>query len=321
MNLYHKKRKLNIVLLILILSLVHSSGLNAGFIDTGQGARPIGMGRAYTAVANDVHSIFYNPAGLANLNRLALTTMYARLYPGIASENLHYEMIAATIPLSFMGRVGIALTNFNLDVYKENMIYISYGRQLPYNLAIGGNVKLLRWSAEGDVDLASGIQDKNFSKSSFSVDVGLMYQLSLPLIEKLIKPGRLQFGLMLQDINQPNISENASDSGKLPLGFAAGIGYLSDQFIIAADISRKQEFTRIHIGAEFLLQSLKMGSWNFAFLARGGGIRVLNDRKGGELDFGFGLLVRNIQVDYVYIYPLVLKDVDGSHKISLSFQL
>ncbi len=313
--------KLSIILLILIFSLVYRTHLNAGFIDTGQGARPIGLGRAYTAVASDVYSIFYNPAGLGNLNRLTLTTMYARLYPGINSANLHYEMIAASIPLSFMGRIGVAITNLNVDIFKENMIYFSYGRQLPYNLAIGGNVKLLRWSADGDVDPISGVQDKNFSKNSLAIDIGLMYQLSLPLIESLLKTGRLQVGLMFKDINQPNISVSGSSSGKLPLGFAAGIGYWSDKTIIAADISRNQEFTRFHVGAEYLLQSLKMGSWSFAFLIRGGGIRVLNDRKGGEIDFGFGLLVKTIQVDYVYVYPLVLKNIDGSHKISLSFQL
>ncbi len=321
MTLTKTNNKVNVILLILILSLIHCADLTAGFIDTGQGARPIGLGRAYTAVASDVYSIFYNPAGLGNLNRLALTTMYARLYPGINSENLHYEMMAASIPLSFVGRIGVAITNLNVDIYKENMIYFSYGRQLPYHLAIGGNVKLLRWSANGDVDPISGVQDKSFSKNSLAVDVGLMYQLSLPLIERLVKTGRFQVGLMLKDINQPNISESGSSSGKLPLGFAAGVGYLSDNMIIATDISRSQDFTRLHIGAEYLLQSLKMGSWNFAFLARAGGIRVLSDRKGGEIDFGFGLLVRTIQVDYVYVYPLALKDVDGSHKISLSFQL
>jgi len=192
---------------------------------------------------------------------------------------------------------------------------------VPFSLAIGGSFKLLRWSAQGDVDPISGMQDKNFSKTSFSFDVGLMYQFSLPWLEKLLTSGQLQFGLMLRDINQPNISENSSDSGKLPTGLVVGMSYVSQNLLIAADLSRRDEFTKLHIGAEYLLQKMNMGSWNFAFLVRGGGIRVLNDRKGGELDFGFGLLVRNVQVDYVYVYPLALKNVDGSNKISLSFHL
>ena len=315
------KNKRIIFLFISCIIVSLNSGVMAGFIDTGQGARPVGLGRAYTAVANDVHSIFYNPAGMANLNSLAITTMYARLFPGVVGENLHYEMVAAAIPLSFMGNVGVALTNFNLDVYNENAFYLSYGRRLPFNLSIGGNVKFLRWSAQGDVDPISGVQDRSFSKNSLSFDVGLMYRLSLPWIKKFFKTGQLQLGLMLRDINQPNISEQGSDDGKLPLGFAVGMGYLSEKLTVAADFSQRDEFTKLHVGAEYLIQKMDLGAWSFALLARGGGIRMLNDRKGGELDFGFGLLIRTIQVDYAYVYPLALKEVDGSHKISLSFQL
>lgn len=315
------KNRLIVFLIFSSIILCANSHVMAGFTDTGQGARPIGLGRAYTAVSNDVHSIFYNPAGMVHLKNLAITTMYARLYPGVIGENLHYEMFAAAIPLSFLGNVGVALTNFNVDVYTENAIYASYGRKLPFNLAIGGSFKFLRWSAEGDVDPISGVQDKQFSKNSISFDVGLMYQISFPLLKKLSPSGNLQFGLMLTDINQPNISESGADDGKLPIGLAFGMGYLSENLIIAADLSQRDEFTKLHIGAEYLLQKLNMGTWNFAFLVRGGGIRALNDRKGGELDFGFGLLVRTVQVDYVYVYPLALKNVDGSHKISLSYHL
>ena len=41
----------------------------ADFNDIGLGARPIGMSNAFTAVADDVYAIYYNPAGLAFLNR------------------------------------------------------------------------------------------------------------------------------------------------------------------------------------------------------------------------------------------------------------
>jgi len=38
---------------------------SAAFLKIGAGARPIGMGEAFTAVAHDVHSLYWNPAGLA----------------------------------------------------------------------------------------------------------------------------------------------------------------------------------------------------------------------------------------------------------------
>ena len=39
-----------------------------GFLKISPSARAAGMGDAFTAVANDVTTIFYNPAGLTNLN-------------------------------------------------------------------------------------------------------------------------------------------------------------------------------------------------------------------------------------------------------------
>ena len=38
------------------------------FMAIGVGGRPLGMGGAFTGIANDVTSGYYNPAGLANVN-------------------------------------------------------------------------------------------------------------------------------------------------------------------------------------------------------------------------------------------------------------
>ena len=40
---------------------------SAVFLKLEQGVRPIGMGGAYTAAADDVNSIMWNPAGLAKV--------------------------------------------------------------------------------------------------------------------------------------------------------------------------------------------------------------------------------------------------------------
>jgi len=306
-----------LILALAILGVTTSSW--AGFIDTGQGARPVGMGRAFTAVADDIHAVFYNPAGMAQLKGLAATTMYARLYPGVSDADLNYGLIAAAVPLGFFGKIGVGVTNLSLDVYKENMLYVSYGRKLPFNLSVGGSFKMLRWSADGDTDPISGAKDNNYSYNGFSIDAGIMYQVPSSLLGKFLKTGRLQLGLMLKDVNQPSIAENGSDSGKLPMGLAVGAAYLSENLIIAADFSKVEKFNKLHLGAEYVLQRLAFGSWQSAFMVRGGGIRVMNDAEGGEVDFGFGVIVRTLQLDYAYVYPLALKNVDGSHKISLMF--
>lgn len=317
---FTKKYNRAVFYLIVALAILGVTGISwAGFIDTGQGARPVSMGRAFTAVADDIHAVFYNPAGMAQLKGLSATTMYARLYPGVSGVDLNYGLLAAAVPLSFLGKIGVGVTNLSLDMYKENMLYISYGRSLPFNISVGGSFKMLRWSADGDTDPISGAKDNNYSYNGFSFDAGVMYQVPTSLLGRFLKTGRLQLGLMLKDVNQPSIAENGADSGKLPMGLAIGAAYLSENLIVAADFSKADEFNKLHVGAEYVLQRYAFGAWQTAFTVRGGGIRVMSDAEGGEVDFGFGIIVRALQLDYAYVYPMALKNVDGSHKISLMF--
>ena len=44
------------------------SSSGADFLRLGGGARPLGLGEAFVGQADDASAIFYNPAGLAQLN-------------------------------------------------------------------------------------------------------------------------------------------------------------------------------------------------------------------------------------------------------------
>src|SRR5687767_5725272 len=41
----------------------------AAFLKIAPGARPVGMGEAFTGVADDIHSVYFNPAGLAMIHK------------------------------------------------------------------------------------------------------------------------------------------------------------------------------------------------------------------------------------------------------------
>jgi hypothetical protein len=62
------------------------SGLT--FLKIGQGARPVGMGDAYTAISDDINAIFWNPAGLTQIEKTAYVFSYtswlvnSRIYSG-----------------------------------------------------------------------------------------------------------------------------------------------------------------------------------------------------------------------------------------------
>src|SRR4051812_9364268 len=55
---------------------VHASAEPDAFALPGVGARPGGMGGAFIGLADDIESVYYNPAGLANLKTMNLTAMY-----------------------------------------------------------------------------------------------------------------------------------------------------------------------------------------------------------------------------------------------------
>src|SRR6185312_10499950 len=48
----------------------------AAFLEIAPGARPVGMGQAYTGVADDIDAIYWNPAGLARMAHPELEAMH-----------------------------------------------------------------------------------------------------------------------------------------------------------------------------------------------------------------------------------------------------
>src|SRR4051812_94611 len=59
------------------------ASMQAAFQDTGWGARPIGMGGAFTAIADDSNASLYNPAGLVQVEWNEISAMYSRLFSGL----------------------------------------------------------------------------------------------------------------------------------------------------------------------------------------------------------------------------------------------
>ena len=62
-----------------IILLALGSSARPYFKDLGVGARPLGMGGAYVAAADDVNAILWNAAGLAQLKRQEITAMFSAL--------------------------------------------------------------------------------------------------------------------------------------------------------------------------------------------------------------------------------------------------
>ena len=155
-------------ILILLTSL--STILYADFSGMNNGARSLGMGGAYTALANDATAIFYNPAGLAKINSVNIFSSRQKLY-GIS--NLYSDMIALAIPTPYL-RTGIGIQQINLvGTYSEQIIYLSSAGiiwALNRPLRFGLSIKYEHARVKN--------YDNADSPSSFDFDMGLIYDIN-----------------------------------------------------------------------------------------------------------------------------------------------
>jgi opacity protein-like surface antigen len=77
----------------------------AQFLKIGVGARALGMGEAFSAVANDASALYWNPAGIAQLKRPEIVFNHTKWVGDISEEYLGY-----THPLGSTGTLGVQMT-------------------------------------------------------------------------------------------------------------------------------------------------------------------------------------------------------------------
>jgi len=82
--------------------------------DMGVGARPFGLGRAYTSIADDCNSIFLNPAGLSHTTRWQMTSMYSNLL-----GEINYTLLGFSFPFS---REAVGIGYVGADVGDSQII-------------------------------------------------------------------------------------------------------------------------------------------------------------------------------------------------------
>ena len=87
-----------------------------GFLKISQGARPVGMGDAFTAVANDINAAFRNPAGLTHVERVEYVFSYNRW---LAESTVTSGAVAVHTP---HGVVGFSYIGFAPPEMKETTI-------------------------------------------------------------------------------------------------------------------------------------------------------------------------------------------------------
>jgi len=159
--------------LLLFMAMFAPAVTFAAFNDIGVGARPLGLGGAFVALADDSNAANYNAAGLGYMEAIHFGGTHAQRFNGLIT----YNAISGIIPFGKIGAIGASFGDLaeDSDVYHEQTARLSYGNALFKQFAIGANLKLFRTSFnQANEFVADNPYFAQTSSSAVSFDLEVM---------------------------------------------------------------------------------------------------------------------------------------------------
>ena len=289
------------------------------------GPRAIGMGGAFTSVANDITSLYWNPSGSANIESNEAYFNHTSLY-----LDLKYDYAAIASNVAGFGTVGAFVSVLSMDDmpvrtvdqpegtgeffnYGAIVVGLNYSRFLTENFSIGFNAKYINESIW------------HMSSTGFAIDVGTLYKI--PVLNELrIAASVSNFGTKMQ-MSGRDATENfpagaggnnlvnanlEMDKFELPLIFRFGISAdvvkeTTSRLTAAVDAIHPNDHTEyLNTGLEY--------AWNEIIFLRGGYNSLFEKDSEKGLTLGFGINYRivdlvKVKLDYAYQDFGRLKDV------------
>jgi hypothetical protein len=290
----------------------------APFLSIAQGARALGLGGAFVAVANDASAMYWNPAGVADIRGFSFIVDHTNWI-----ADIRYEYLGATIALGDAGALGVNLTSSAIGDMKVTTVDkqdgtgevfgvrdiafgATYAVRLTEDFSIGFNPKVVYQSIW------------KMSATAFAVDLGMKYRtpfegITLGMsVSNFGTKMRMQGNnaLVLYDPdptgsgNNGNIpAELSTDEWELPLNFRVGIAYdlhLGDvgRMTFAVDAAHPSDnYESVDVGGEYAFDDV--------VFIRGGmkSLFLKNSEEGFTLGVGVKqLLLGNVQFSFDYAY-------------------
>jgi len=272
----------------------NDAGLPGEFLNFGVGARALGMGHAFTGVADDVDSIYWNPAGLATFRSSQLTLQHSPLILGGA-----YQYIAYSQPIYSLGTLGIGIVNLtsgdvpkvdsnNVEIgefdSRETAYLVSYAYRFTGIFGLGTTIKMVE----------KKIDDR--SARGFGADIGT----TLDVHEKV------RLGAMIRNIIPPSYNFS-TDKEKFPIIMRTGasVRMFNNHLLSSLDLEKTigtAQNPKFHFGLEgFVIRNIffRFG-WDQTELTTGVGVHLQTiqfDYAAGFQELG---LVNRVSVKFLF---------------------
>jgi hypothetical protein len=285
---------------------VGQAGLDIAVLKAGVGARALGMGSAFTAVADNCDAPYWNPAGLSQTKNYQLTAMQTKL-----STDADHYYVSYTMPFLYgglgmswiqIGMGSITQTSATTDAFNDvqslgifsyfsNAYLLAYGQNITDNVSIGLTAKYLTSDMPGLISVEGG------SAYGYSVTPGILY-----------KPTpNLSIGFKIDEF--VNSQKWGTDTEEIaPSKYRLGLAYLSSIYsyplLLSADLSQVNK--EGYVGEAGAGAELTMGQIAFRL-----GYTDAN------LTAGAGFRQDHIGIDYAYVTQTSLSK-DNVHRVSLT---
>lgn len=266
---------------------------------SGIGARPLGMGGAFSTIADSGDAVFYNPAGLVQVLRPEISGMGAVLLNG--KEDL-FEL-SYIQPFGDQMAWGLSTQQlFFTDGSENERLYIgTFAAPLSVDKSIsfGINVKLY------GVDSAS---QPGQQASGLGLDMGFLYHL--PILDPRYGK-QINLGLSAEDLDT-KIRYQAGNEDVVPLRVRGGFSYeFNDDLVAAFEFS---DFDDPNLATHNTLLLAGIEGWFFEdqLGLRTGytGFQTLD----GQFTAGISYRSKTWGIDYAYIGHAQF--LGSSHRIS-----
>ncbi|MBI1926067.1 hypothetical protein HYR99_17670 [Candidatus Poribacteria bacterium] len=170
----------------LFLSLLTLGWITSSYaLELPTGARPMGLA-AFSAIADDANAVKWNPAGLTQLSRQELTTMWTELFKsGFTQSHLGYAL-----PITNKLAIGADWTAIQFDdaelAYRQDRVHLA-GAYRPFSgFSFGFNIKSLFSSTQVD-------QISEGDTRRFDGDIGVLFR----------PHSEIQLAFVLRDVVKP----------------------------------------------------------------------------------------------------------------------